>query len=73
MSKRLKTYEVTGRLVLVVSISIKADSLADAVEQSKELQERDFVAFEGDFMDGSLAIAGVTKSGCWNTEQEDGK
>lgn len=73
MSKRLKTYEVTGRMVLVVSISIKAYSLADAVEQSKELQEKDFVAFEGDYMDGSLAIAGVTNSDSWNTEQEDGK
>jgi len=73
MSKRLKTYEVTGRLVLVVSISIKADSFADAVEQSKELLEGDFVAFKGDFIEGSLAIACVAKSDCWDTEQEDGK
>jgi hypothetical protein len=71
MTKPLKTFDITGRLKLMVQVTIKADSLEDALAQSKSLAEKDFVSFKGEFMDGSLAIIGVSTSGSWNVNQDD--
>jgi hypothetical protein len=71
MTKTLKQFDVTARLKLMVQITIKAESLADALEQSKTLREQKFVSFEGEYIDGSLVITGVSKSGCWDVSQED--
>ena len=73
MAKPLKQFDVTARMVLVMQHTIKAENMEDALVQSKTLRESDFVKFLGDFMDGSIAITGVSKAGCWNTEQEDGR
>jgi hypothetical protein len=73
MTKTLKQFDVTARLVLVVQQTIKAENMEAALVESKTLRETDFVKFLGDCMDGSIAIAGVSKAGCWNTEQEEGR
>jgi hypothetical protein len=66
---KCKCFEVQARLVLITSISIGADSLEDAVEQSKDLQENNFIKFKGDYLDGSYKITGVFERGAWETEQ----
>ena len=71
MTKPLKTFDVTGRLELLVQVTIKADSLEDALAESKFLKAQDFVSFKGDFVDGSLAITGVGKAGCWDVSQDE--
>ena len=69
MATKLKAFDVTARLVLMVSTTIKAESMADAVEQSKDMRETDFVTIP-EFIEGSIAITGVSKAGAWKTEQE---
>lgn len=75
MTQPLKKFEVTARMVLLVKHTIKAESFEDALLQSRSMREVDFVDFKGDFMDGSIAIAGVSREDSWNTEQKefDGK
>ena len=70
MATKLKAFDITARLVLMVSTTIKAESMEDAVQQSKGMCETDFVTIP-EFMDGSIAITGVSKSGAWKTEQEE--
>ena len=60
--KKLKRFDVTARMVLLASITIEAESLEDAVQQSKELKEVDFVKFKDQFVDGSITIGSVSKS-----------
>lgn len=71
MAKPLKQYEVTARMLILASITINAESLEDAVEQSKDMKEIDFIKFKGIFMDGSIRISGVSRTNYWDTEQED--
>ena len=71
MAKPLKQYEVTARMLILASITINAESLEDAVEQSKDMKEIDFIKFKGSFIDGSIRISGVSLERCWDTEQED--
>ena len=75
MTQPLKKFDVTARMVLMVQHTIKAESFEDALLQSKSMTEIDFVDFKGDFIDGSIAITGVSREGSWNTEQKefDGK
>ena len=71
MAKPLKQYEVTARMIIVASHTINAESLEDAVEQSKSMKEVDFIKVKGSFIDGSIRISGVSRTNYWNTEQED--
>ena len=71
MEKPLKKYEVAARMLILASITINAESLEDAVEQSKDMKEIDFIKFKGIFMDGSIRISGVSRTNYWDTEQED--
>jgi len=59
MNKKLKTFTIQADLTLQVGLSIKAESLEDAVQQSKELKELDFVTIKDEFQDGSMKIRGV--------------
>lgn len=68
--KKLKRFDVVARMVLLASITIEAESLEDAVQQSKELKEVDFVKFKDLFMDGSITIGSVSKSGYFDIDQE---
>ena len=69
MAVKTKIFNVTGRLSLIVQIDVKAESLEDAIAQSAALKEQDFVAFEGDFMDGKLSIVGVQNDQAWSLER----
>ena len=71
MTQPLKQYDVTARMILLVQHTIKAESLVDALEQSRGMNEQDFVKFKGEYVDGSIKITGVSKSGSWDTDQED--
>ena len=69
MATKLKAFDVTARLVIMTSVTIKAESMEDAVRQSEELRETDFVTIP-EFLDGSIKITGVSKAGAWDTKQE---
>jgi hypothetical protein len=71
MATKLQSFDIQARLILIVETSIKAEDMADAVEQSKTMKETDFVKFErGDsFCDGSIKIIGVRKSDTWDVDQ----
>ena len=66
MNKSLNTYSVTGRLDLIVSIDVKAENLADALLNSGELKELDFVKILGEWADGKLKILGVSDNDGWS-------
>lgn len=70
MAKTLKKFQVTGRLILIVSVGIEAASYEEAVAESKTMRETDFVKIKGEFCDGSLAIASISSHPMWDTEQD---
>ena len=57
-----KDFEVQAKLELLVSITVTAKDLNEAVEKSKELHENDFTDFLGDYIDGSFRVTGVYES-----------
>lgn len=59
MATRKKTYNVTAKLLLEVNIQISANSLEDAVNESKTLRETDFVKILGDYNNGDMKVNGV--------------
>lgn len=64
-----KLYTVTARVVVIKDIEISAESLEDAVEQSKSLQETDFVDVGKDGCnDGSIRIISVSVPNAWNVD-----
>lgn len=70
MAKALKSFTVTARMILITSVDIKAESHEDALAQSRALRESDFVKFKGEYIDGSMSIASIGKTGYWETEQD---
>ncbi len=56
---QLQTYTIWAKLNVVVAKNIKAASLGEALTQSRELKENDFVEFLGDYNDGSMKVLGV--------------
>lgn len=64
-----QSYDVTARLVLLVTIPIKAVSYEDAVTEAQELRETDFVTIKGEFLDGSIRIGSVAQDRYWDTKQ----
>lgn len=59
MAKR-KRYRVQAQLDLMVGTEILADSLDDAVEQSKSLKYDDFVTVpQGELIDYEIKITGI--------------
>jgi hypothetical protein len=59
---KLIEFEVQARLNILVSISVSAHSLEEALEKAKHLSESDFVEFCGDYMDGEFKVTGVSES-----------
>ena len=59
MSKKLKTFMVYATVTIQCGHSIKAESLEDAIMQSRGLKETDFVDVFEDYNDGSLDVTGV--------------
>jgi len=58
---KLQTFYVSAKVLVDVNLPIKAMSLEDAITQSKELKETDFVNILGEYIDGSMSIQGVYK------------
>lgn len=59
MGKPLEEFIITANLKLQVDITIRAESLEDAVQRSKELKVHDFVSIKGEYNDGVLKITGA--------------
>jgi len=57
--KKLKEYNLQFQIDVLTSITIKAESLEDAVERSKELGVTDIIDITGDHLDSSLKLTGV--------------
>ena len=51
-TKTLKTYVVSGKLVLIVDVTIEAETLQAALAKGENLEVKDFVEFKGDWVDG---------------------
>ena len=64
MSKQepLQAYGVWARCRQQVIVEIRARSLEDALEKSKELKEEDFVTVNGEYCDGEFEITGVLRN-----------
>ena len=58
MANRLKSFSVMAKVEIETSITIRAESLEDAVAKSASLKETDFVEIYGDFNDGGIKITG---------------
>ena len=58
MANRLKSFTVMAKVEIECNISVRAESLADAIDKSASLKETDFVDILGDFNDGKLKIIG---------------
>lgn len=61
--KSLKTYHVYAKLSVEAAVSVKAESLADALEQAGQLSDTDFVEFKDEFVDSDgVYIQGLFES-----------
>ena len=58
MANQLKSFTVMAKVTIDCDISIRAESLEDAVFESAKLKEKDFVEIRGNFNDGNLKITG---------------
>ena len=59
MAKKLRTFTINATITIQCGHSIKAASLEDAIGQSRDLKETDFIEVFEDFNDGSLNVTGV--------------
>jgi hypothetical protein len=59
----MTTYNVYANLNINVAISISAKSLEEALEKSKGFKEKDFIQFEGEYIDGNMKINGIIEEG----------
>jgi hypothetical protein len=63
MAKTLQDFIITANLKLQVDITIKAESLEDAVQKSQTLIVPDFVNIKGEYNDGNIKIVGAYSPG----------
>jgi hypothetical protein len=73
LNKTLKTYSITGKLELIVSVDIRAEGMAEALESSKKLTEHDFVDIPGEYFDGGLTIIGISDNPGYELEKDKRK
>jgi hypothetical protein len=66
-----QTFTIGAKIVLEVSITINASDFYEALSQSKELDEYDFVKILGEYMDGSFEVVGVSKDHDWPIQAKD--
>lgn len=57
-----RPYNVWAHCRQTVSVEIRAQSLEEALEKAKELDEEDFVTVNGEYADGEFEITGVLKN-----------
>jgi len=68
MAKKLDAFTITAKLKLLADCTIRAESYEDALARSKELNERDFVSFKGEFIDGKIEIGNIARDHYWDLE-----
>jgi len=56
---KLKTFTVWATHEIFNNISIKAESLEDALAQSKDLKDSEFITVHGEYMYGTTTVTGV--------------
>ena len=61
-SKKLQSFSVWARLHIDATINIEAESMADALERAKELDEHDFVKILGVYIEGKFLVYGVLEN-----------
>lgn len=61
-SKKLQSFSVWARIHIDATINIEAESVADALEQSKKLDAHDFVKILGEYNDGKFVVYGVLEN-----------
>jgi hypothetical protein len=66
----LQTFNVTGRIIVLAGISIKAESYEDALAQSKDLCVTDFIKVKDEHVDSSLTIGQISRPNYWHTDQD---
>jgi len=59
VATKLRTFTVYAKVFVETNTTIRAKDLRDAAEQALGLTERDFVEFDGDFMDGSIKVTAL--------------
>ena len=58
-----KTYSVYAKFPeLYTSVNVHATSMEDALEIAKTLEMKNFITFEGEWIDGRVHIAGVNEN-----------
>jgi len=62
MADKLKSYGVWAECRRQVILTVKAKTLEEAVEKSKEFEDEDFVTVNGEYTDGETRIIGVLES-----------
>jgi hypothetical protein len=62
MATKRKRFTVWAKSEIFNNVEILAENLEDALAQSKEMKEEDFVTVLGDYMDGSVTVTGVMES-----------
>jgi len=55
----VKTYYIVAKITANVGLPIKAESLENALEQSKGLKDEDFIKVKGEWQDGKHEITGL--------------
>ena len=70
MAKRLKSFNVQARMIIVAGITIQAETFEEAVAESKTLDVLDFVKIKDEHCDSSIVISSISKPRYWDTDQE---
>ena len=69
--KRRK-FQATARLELIVTTGFYAESLEDALRESRTLREHDFVKIpDGEYQDGTMRIISVTEDNAWQIMERE--
>jgi len=56
---KTKEFVVMARVMIECDLTIKAESLEDAIAKARTLKELDFIDIKGEFMEGELHVKGV--------------
>jgi len=62
MAEKNKEYQVQALVKAIVSVSVNAKNVEEALQKSKELKEEDFVEILGEHLDGDFRITGIYES-----------
>lgn len=65
--QKLRTYSVTGRVVAILDVEVRAASFAEAVQAAAKLGMDDFVELPDHHFDSSLTIVAVSNPDGYET------